>query len=81
MCALLYITHIILDCVLMLASAYKTNYCIHTEDCTFYAFAGRDPEQIKVIEEYLKATRMFRDFLDAEQDPVFSQVGSTLALV
>ena len=68
-------------CTYMLASEYKTKHCVHAEDCTFYAFAGRDPEQIKVIEEYLKATRMFRDFLDAEQDPVFSQVGSKVAVM
>ena len=35
---------------------------------------SRDPEKIKVIQAYLKAVGMLRDFTDAGQDPIFSQV-------
>lgn len=36
----------------------------------------RDEAKIAQIEAYLKAVRMFRDFSDASQDPVFSEVRS-----
>ncbi|KAK7095904.1 cytoplasmic aconitate hydratase-like isoform X2 [Littorina saxatilis] len=35
---------------------------------------GRDEEKIGQIEQYLKATHLFRDYNNADQDPLFSQV-------
>ena len=35
---------------------------------------NRDPQKIKVIDTYLKASGMKRTYSDADQDPVFSQV-------
>ena len=37
---------------------------------------GRNPESVACVEAYLKAIGMFRDYNDASQDPVFSQVSS-----
>ena len=31
--------------------------------------------KMKLVESYLKANKMFRNFTDANEDPVFSQVG------
>jgi len=38
--------------------------------------AGRDSEKVAYIEAYLKANRMFRDYTNSGEDPVFSKVGS-----
>ncbi|KAK3881783.1 hypothetical protein Pcinc_013813 [Petrolisthes cinctipes] len=38
--------------------------------------SNRDERQIKEIEEYLKAVKMFRNFMDASQDPSFSETVS-----
>ncbi|XP_025080902.1 cytoplasmic aconitate hydratase-like isoform X2 [Pomacea canaliculata] len=35
---------------------------------------GRDEEKIKLIEQYLQASQLFRDYSNPDQDPVFSQV-------
>ncbi|XP_067652924.1 cytoplasmic aconitate hydratase-like isoform X1 [Haliotis asinina] len=35
---------------------------------------GRAEEKLNFIEKYMKLNKMFRDFSDASQDPVFSQV-------
>uniref|UniRef100_A0ABM0MTJ1 Cytoplasmic aconitate hydratase n=1 Tax=Saccoglossus kowalevskii TaxID=10224 RepID=A0ABM0MTJ1_SACKO len=35
---------------------------------------GRDDNMIEFIEAYLKANALFRDFTNAEQDPVFSEI-------
>ncbi|CAM9888230.1 unnamed protein product [Lampetra planeri] len=35
---------------------------------------GRDQEKITIIEKYLKAVKMFRDFGDSSEDPDFTQV-------
>ncbi|KAL5020392.1 hypothetical protein ScPMuIL_003284 [Solemya velum] len=35
---------------------------------------GREEEKIKIIEDYLKANQMFRDYNDPGNDPVFTQV-------
>ncbi|XP_053387379.1 cytoplasmic aconitate hydratase-like isoform X2 [Mercenaria mercenaria] len=35
---------------------------------------GREEEKISLIEAYLKANKMFRNFTDAAEDPIFSQV-------
>ncbi|XP_042212394.1 cytoplasmic aconitate hydratase-like isoform X2 [Homarus americanus] len=38
--------------------------------------SNRDEGKIEQIEEYLKAVKMFRNFMDSSQDPVFSEVVS-----
>lgn len=35
---------------------------------------GRDEEKVRVMEEYLKATKLYRNFSDKSEDPVFSEV-------
>lgn len=35
---------------------------------------GRDESKLAIVEQYLKAVGMFRDFAKADQDPVFSEV-------
>ena len=35
---------------------------------------GRSESQISIIEEYLKAVGLFRDYTVAAEDPVFSQI-------
>ena len=35
---------------------------------------GRDDENIRYMEQYLKANKMFRNYNDDTQDPVFSEV-------
>ena len=40
-------------------------------------FSGRSEEKIKYIEAYLKANKMFRDYNQAEQDPLFSEVSTS----
>lgn len=35
---------------------------------------SRDPHQVAYVEAYLKAVKMFRDYTNADQDPVFSKV-------
>lgn len=34
----------------------------------------RPAEKIKAMEEYLKTVHLFRNFTDASQDPIFSEV-------
>jgi hypothetical protein len=36
--------------------------------------SDRDEHQIALTEAYLKAVQLFRDYSDASQDPVYSQV-------
>jgi len=35
---------------------------------------GRDDNKVEIIEAYLKALRMFRDYSDPSQDPEYSEV-------
>jgi aconitate hydratase len=35
---------------------------------------GRDEDKVKLIEIYLKAVRLFRDYSDPQQDPVYSEI-------
>jgi len=35
---------------------------------------GREESKIAQIEAYLRANKMFRNFTNAEEDPIFSQV-------
>lgn len=37
-------------------------------------FPDRSDEKINIIEQYLKATKQFRDYDDQSQDPIFSKV-------
>ena len=39
---------------------------------------GRDEQRIAFIEKYLKANKMFRHFENPDEDPVFSQVKTSL---
>ncbi|XP_071788574.1 cytoplasmic aconitate hydratase-like isoform X1 [Asterias amurensis] len=41
---------------------------------TYLRQTGRDEKKISYIETYLKANEMFRDFNNADQDPVFSEI-------
>ena len=36
--------------------------------------SGRNEETLECVEAYLKATKMFRDYSDPNNDPVFSEV-------
>ena len=38
------------------------------------ALLGRPDEALECVETYLKATKMFRDYSDPDNDPVFSEV-------
>ena len=40
-------------------------------------FLGREEKKLAYIEAYLKANKLFRDYNNPEQDPVFSEVRST----
>jgi len=40
----------------------------------FSAYSGRDEDKVQVIEAYLKAVRLYRDYTDATQDPEYSEV-------
>ena len=41
---------------------------------TYMRQTGRDEDKLALIKAYLQANGMFRDFSNAAQDPVFSQV-------
>ena len=47
---------------------------MHTSVNYFLSSEGRDPHQVAFIEQYLHAVGLFRNFLDASEDPVFSEV-------
>ncbi|KAL8563889.1 Aconitate hydratase mitochondrial [Nucella lapillus] len=47
---------------------------VDEQSLTYLRQTGRDEEKVQMIEQYLKATMMFRDYTDASQDPQFSQV-------
>ena len=36
--------------------------------------SGRDERKVAIIEAYLKAVRLFRDYSDPSQDPEYSEV-------
>ncbi|KAK7482145.1 hypothetical protein BaRGS_00026610 [Batillaria attramentaria] len=48
---------------------------VDKQSLAYLTQTGRDQDKIQVIENYLRAAHMFRDYSDATQDPVFSQVG------
>lgn len=39
-----------------------------------HPYTDRSPEKINVIEQYLKATKQFRDYNDSNEDPIFTKV-------
>jgi len=51
-------------------------YAIVVLICTnlMLALLGRPDETLECVESYLKATKMFRDYSDPDNDPVFSEV-------
>ena len=51
---------------------FSKNKCIF-KNCSPF-LSGRDEAKLKVVEEYLKAKKMFRNYDNAAEDPVFSQV-------
>lgn len=42
--------------------------------CWYCYTSARDEERIAMIEAYMKASKQFRDFTNADNDPVFSEV-------
>jgi aconitate hydratase len=40
----------------------------------YFVFSDRDEKKVHLMEEYLKSVRMFRNYSDASQDPVFSEI-------
>ena len=40
----------------------------------FGALPGRSEEALECVEAYMKATKMFRDYNNPDNDPVFSEV-------
>ncbi len=45
---------------------------------TYLTQTGRDDDKLVMVETYLKANKMFRDYNDTSQDPVFSEVRTCL---
>ena len=41
----------------------------------FFSLTGRSEERIKFVEKFLREIRLFRNYNNPEEDPVFSQVG------
>lgn len=48
-------------------------FCLFTSFILFVL--GRDEVKINIVESYLKANNLFRDFTNPDQDPEFSEVG------
>ena len=53
----------------------------HIQGLSLFLFAGRDPQKLAYITEYLKAVGMFRDYNNVSQDPDFTQVRFFLQIV
>ncbi|CAH2083589.1 unnamed protein product [Euphydryas editha] len=54
--------------------ATVAHFPVDRRSLAYLAQTDRSAEKIKVIEEYLKATKQFRNYNDPSQDPVFSEV-------
>jgi aconitate hydratase len=54
----------------------QTGKCgsIFNSSCTTVFTVGRDEHKLAIVEQYLKAVGMFRDFGNASQDPHFSEI-------
>lgn len=44
------------------------------------SYIGREDERIEFIQTYLKANKMFRDYNNPEEDPVYTEVSSFMFL-
>jgi aconitate hydratase len=44
------------------------------EATKYFVFSDRDEKKVHLMEEYLKSVQMFRNYSDATQDPVFSEI-------
>ncbi|RUS84407.1 hypothetical protein EGW08_007791 [Elysia chlorotica] len=49
-------------------------FAVDPKSMEYLRQTGRDEAKIALIEQYLRANNMFRDYNDASQDPVFSEV-------
>ena len=49
-------------------------YIIHQINAYLHYLLGRSAEKLKIVETYLRANAMFRNYADANQDPVYTQV-------
>jgi len=47
----------------------------------FCARLARDEDKVKIIEAYLKAVKLSRDYSDASQDPEYSEVKTDQQLI
>lgn len=54
----------------------KIDVCLYTlfKMVFFYCLLDRSEEKIKLIEQYLKLTKQFRDYSDSNQDPHYTKV-------
>ena len=51
------------------------NACDEWQPCIFsFYLSGRSEENNECVEAYMRATKMFRDYSDPSNDPVFSEV-------
>ncbi|GFS21117.1 aconitate hydratase [Elysia marginata] len=49
-------------------------FAVDVKSVEYLRQTGRDEAKISLIEQYLRANNLFRDYSDASQDPVFSEV-------
>lgn len=45
-----------------------------------FTFTDRSEEKINIVEQYLKATKQFRNYEDEAEDPIFSKVQKKFVL-
>ena len=61
------------------SDGYITKFSCPLKSNLLFAFlSGRSEETLERVEAYMKATKMFRDFSDPNNDPVFSEVRQKL---
>lgn len=49
---------------------------LRLQETCLYCVIGRAKDKIAVAEAYLKAAKLFRNYNDAAQDPVFTKVNN-----
>ncbi|XP_052746263.1 cytoplasmic aconitate hydratase [Bicyclus anynana] len=54
--------------------ATVAHFPVDERSLQYLSQTNRSPDKIKIIEEYLRATKQFRDYSNPAQDPVFSEV-------
>ncbi|XP_059047351.1 cytoplasmic aconitate hydratase-like [Achroia grisella] len=54
--------------------ATVAHFPVDNRSLGYLAQTNRDSSKIKLIEEYLRATKQFRDYNNANEDPIFSEV-------